>query len=368
MKIAYVTINVAANIMAGGVGAKIKRHVSLWKEKGHTVRVFSTTPEIVPMPDSEQFLFTSLTRLPVLKFLTLEFARSRALHRMISAVREYHPDVIYLRFGLYTFPLHNLFKVAPVLLEINSNDVDEYQIVRGTFFYWLNRITRNITFSLASGLIPVSGELASLNSNFKKPCCVISNGIDLGAYEQMPPPSNSQPVLTIIGSPGMSWHGMDKLFPLARKYPDLNINIIGYAPQDFSDSIPENIIAHGYLGQDAIKKILAQTDVVFGTLALHRKNMEEVPPLKVREALAFGIPVIVAYTDTDLQYLDLPTVLQIPNTEDNVEQNAAKIHHFAYEMMGKRVDVELVKPHIDQSIKEMNRLAFFEEILAKQYR
>jgi glycosyltransferase involved in cell wall biosynthesis len=363
MKIAYVTLNVAANIMTGGVGAKIKRHVSLWKEMGHNVRVFSSTPEIVPMSDSEQFVFVPLVRVPVLRFLTLEFARSQALSRLISAVRGYHPDIIYLRFGLYTFPLHNLFKIAPVLLEVNSNDLDEYQTVRGTFFYWLNRITRKITFSLASGLVPVSGELAALNSNFKKPYRVISNGIDIDAYEQMPPPSNKNPVLTIIGSPGMSWHGMDKLFPLASKYPDLTINIIGYGPQDFSESIPENIIAHGYLRQDAIKKILAQTDVVFGTLALHRKNMQEVPPLKVREALAFGIPVIVAYVDTDLQHLQLSTVLQIPNTEDNVEQNADKIRQFAYDMMGKRVDVEFVKPHIDQSIKEMQRLAFFEEIL-----
>ena len=365
MKIAYVTINIASNIMTGGVGVKIRKHVSLWKEMGHVVRVFSSTPEVVPMPDSEQFLFAPLIHLPVLKFLTLEISRSRALHRMITAVRKYRPDVIYLRFGLYTFPLHNLFKIAPVLLEVNSNDLDEYRTVRGSFFYWLNRITRNITFSLASGIIPVSGELAVLNSNFKKPYRVISNGIDLDFYQRMSPPKNRTPVLTIIGSPGMSWHGMDKLFPLAKKYPDLTINIIGYSPQDFSEPVPANIIAHGYLGQDAIKEILAQTDVVFGTLALHRKNMEEVPPLKVREALAFGIPVIVAYTDTDLQHLDLPTILKIPNTEDNVEKNADKIYHFAYDMMGQRVNVDVIKPHIDQRIKERHRLAFFSEILAK---
>jgi glycosyltransferase involved in cell wall biosynthesis len=365
MKIAYVTINVASNIMMGGVGAKIKRHVSLWKEMGHEARIFSLAPENVPMPDSEQFVFASLTKLPILKFLTLEFSRSHTLRRMIKAIEEHNPDIIYLRFGLYTFPLHGLFKIAPVILEVNSNDLDEYFVLRGYFFYWLNRITRNITFSLSSGLVPVSRELAQLNSNFKKPYRITSNGIDLDAYEGMVPPSNRTPVLTIIGSPGMSWHGMDKLLPLAERFPDLTINIIGYGPQDFSEPIPANIIAHGYLDQTAIKEILAKTDVVFGTLALHRKNMEEVPPLKVREALAFGIPVIVAYTDTDLQHLDLPTVLRIPNTEENVLDGAETIRQFAYDMMGRRVDIDAVKPYIDQRAKEEQRLVFFTEILAR---
>lgn len=38
--------------------------------------------------------------------------------------------------------------------------------------------------------------------------------------------------------------------------------------------------------------------VCIGTLALHRKNMTEASPLKTREYLAHGFPVIIGYKDT----------------------------------------------------------------------
>ncbi len=362
MKIAYVTINVTAKIMNGGVGAKIKRQISLWKEMGHSVKIFVLTPEIISFPDSEQFVFKPLIETFFLKFLTQEISRSQTLSHMISMVKAYQPDIVYLRFGLYTFPLHTLFRIAPVLMEVNSNDLNEYR-TRGPFFYWLNRLTRGIVFSLSSGLVPVTEELADINAEYGKPICVVSNGINLDAYTPLPAPKNRTPVLTVVGSPGMVWHGVDKLFSLARQFPDLTLNIIGYRKDDFSEVIPPNLSIHGYLGQNEIREILANTDVVFGTLALHRNNMEEGSVLKVREALAYGIPVIIAHKDADLVGLNSACFLFLPNTEDNVVSHADAIRDFAYNSMGRRVERELIAPRIDQRLKEEARLAFFQKIL-----
>jgi glycosyltransferase involved in cell wall biosynthesis len=361
MRIVYVTINVAVKIMTGGVGAKIKRQVSLWKDKGHIVKIFILTPETVSIPDSEQFVFKPLVNVLFLKFLAREISRSRNLIKMIAAIKAFQPDIIYLRFGLYTFPLHQMFKIAPVALEVNSNDIDEYR-TRGAFFYWLNRLTRGIVFSLSSALVPVSQTLADINASYGKPACVVSNGIDLDAYQPLPAPKNDAPVLTAIGSPGMIWHGMDKLFPLARRFPDITINIIGYGPEDFSESAPPNLHLHGYLNHTEIREILANTDVAFSTLAQHRKNMQENPSLKVREALAFGIPVIMAEYDADLADLKSNCFLFLPNTEDNVALHAESIREFAYNSMGIRVRRALIAGRIDQRLKEEKRLAFFAEI------
>lgn len=365
MKIAYVTINVAVKIMTGGVGAKIKRQIFLWKDMGHTVTIFSLTPERINFPDSQQFVYGPWSQISLLKPITLELSRSENLIRMIREVREYHPDIIYLRFGLYTFPLHNLFKIAPVLMEVNSNDLEEYR-TRGYFFYWLNRLTRGIVFARSTGLVPVSRELAELNLKYNKKTCVVSNGIDLESFELLPAPSNPAPVLTAIGSPDMKWHGMDKLFAIARRFPDLTINIIGYDPVDFLEPAPPNLIIHGYVGRDVIKKILSTTDVMFGTLAMHRKNMKENPALKVREALAFGIPIIMAHPDADLEGLDTDCILFLPNTEDNLITHADSVRDFAYHVIGKRIPRELISSRVDMRRKEETRLAFFEEILAKK--
>lgn len=362
MKIAYITINVSPNIMLGGVGSKIKRQISIWKDIGHDVRLFSLTPEPIPFTDSEQFVFKPLLRVPLLKGLSLEISRSLNLLRMIRNVEIYQPDVIYFRFGLFTFPLQRLFRVFPVFMEVNSNDVEEYK-TRGLFFYWLNRITREIAFRRSAGLLPVSQEVADLNTKYNRPTCVISNGIDLDAFKPLVAPKNKTPVLTAIGSPG-NWQGMDKLFPFARKYPDLTINIIGDSPKDFSEPIPNNLHIHGFLGREDVRVIYSDTDAVFSQLGLHRKNMRENPTLKVREALAYGLPLILAHQDADLTGLETDCILRIPNTEDNLMSHGDAIREFAYSVMGKRIERELIASRIDQRKKEVTRLAFFEKVIA----
>lgn len=359
MRIAYVTIHIAPELMRGGVGKKIKTQLDLWRKAGHEVALFSLTPAEIPFPEERSFLFDAKTSL-----LKRELNRASGLKRMLSAVRSYQPDVVYLRFGLYSYPLHRLFKIAPTVLEVNSDDRVEYS-TRGKFFYWMNRLTRRLTFGPAAGVIAPTRELTRIfplkKSQFTT---VISNSVDFDSVEILPPPKNDKPVLTLVGSPGMNWHGMDKLIRFAQANPDIFVNIVGYTANDVDLPIPANVTMHGYLSYGQIRDVLAKTDVACGTLALHRKNMQEACPLKVREAVLYGLPLLLAYHDTDLSNLNLPTVLQIPNTEDNLTTHAEQIRKFAVAMMGKRLDFNAVASHLDQRKKEEARLAFFEKVIA----
>jgi hypothetical protein len=94
---------------------------------------------------------------------------------------------------------------------------------------------------------------------------------------------------------------------------------------------------------------------------LHRVGLHEASPLKSRECLAFGLPLILAYKDTDLDVDDLDFLLRIPNTEDNIQTHGQLIRDFAYRMRGKRVERHLIM-QIDQGTKEAERLDFFKEI------
>jgi glycosyltransferase involved in cell wall biosynthesis len=192
---------------------------------------------------------------------------------------------------------------------------------------------------------------------------VISNGIELNKYQPLTPPQNQFPTLALVGSPGMNWHGVDKLFPLAEQYPDLKIDIVGYRRDDFKRTIPENIHLHGYLEPEDVRRVLSGVDAVFGTLALYRKKMEEASPLKIREALAYGIPVILAYRDTDLADIDSDLFLFLPNTETNILDHAEAIRDFAFRVRGRRVKREIVSERIGQQHKEEKRLKFFNEVL-----
>jgi len=359
MRIAYITIHIAPELMRGGVGKKIKTQLDLWRKAGHEVTLFSLTPDVIPFPEERQFVFDAKTSL-----LKRESNRASGLRRMLDDIHKYKPDVIYLRFGLYSYPLHRLFKIAPTILEVNSDDRVEYS-TRGKFFYWLNRLTRGLTFGPAAGVIAPTRELTRIYPLKKNQAVtVISNGVDVDTVEILPLPKNDKPVLTLVGSPGMNWHGMDKLIRFAQTNPGVVVNIVGYSAKDIDMTIPANVTMHGYLSYAQIRDVLAKTDVACGTLALHRKNMQEACPLKVREAVLYGVPLILAYYDTDLSDLKLPTILQIPNTEDNLTTHAEQIREFAFAMMGKRLDFNAVAPHLDQRKKEEVRLAFFEKVMA----
>jgi glycosyltransferase involved in cell wall biosynthesis len=236
--------------------------------------------------------------------------------------------------------------------------------LQGCLVYWFNRFTRGLLLRKASGFIFPSHELAEtqFNAVYQKPARVISNGIDLMKNPPLPPAANSHPVITLVGSPGMKWHGVDKIVKLAERFPDLNFNIVGYQISDIGSSIPPNIRVLGFLSREEVRQVLRETDVACGTLALHRKGMNEASPLKVREAVSCGLPVILGYYDTDLSNLAGEYILHLPNTEDNVESCAEQIHSFAYRMMGKRMDQRSVRERIDQQRKELARIDFLIEI------
>ncbi|MBN1306073.1 MAG: glycosyltransferase family 4 protein [Anaerolineales bacterium] len=367
MRIAYVTLHLEKKIIEGGVGKKIKSQISNWRKAGHQVRLFSLTPEKVSLLEAEEFLFQPSVRFFGGSLLSREVNRSKMLARLILAVREYRPDIIYLRYGLFAYPLQRLFRVAPVVVEVNTNDRFEYRY-RGAFYYWLNCMTRRITLGLAAGWVSISHEIAQLKCNafYSKPVEVIANGIELENYPLLDPPGNHTPVIAIVGTPGLNWHGVDKLVGLAEQFPDLKAAIVGYRSQDYKSSAPPNVSFHGFLDQAGIMEVLSRADIACGTLALHRKNMQEASPLKVREALAYGLPVILAYKDTDLSGLSSDLLLRLPNTDGNVSEHAREIHDFAYQARGKRIQRELLFPLIDERQKEERRLSFFQRIIAQQ--
>ena len=269
---------------------------------GHDARLFMHTSWHEPQSDliEADYFFYKTSGKP-----GTEFERIKAARRMIAAVQAFQPDIIYLRYSIYVYPAHLLMKIAPVVEEINTNDLTQHEGL-GSIYSMYNQLTRGIFLRRIRGLVAVSRELAvdPAFTIYKKQTVVISNGIDLHATEPLPAPGNMKPNLFFIATPGYSWHGVDHLVQLALQCPDLVIDVVGYDRIENVVVVPGNIHLHGYLSAAAYKKVLADADVAVSTLALYRKKMEEASPLKVRECLAYGLPSILAYVDTDLHNLD----------------------------------------------------------------
>lgn len=362
MRIAYVSLHWPRTIVSG-VGKKILGQMNAWNKAGHNTKLFmhtvrrESTSSLLP---GEVFFYSEIGGFRV------EYERIVAARQLLNAVRQYQPDLIYLRYGMYVYPIQQLALIAPLVEEINTNDPIQHKRL-GMIYAMYNRLTRGIILQRTSGLVCLSNELANLSSTtiFKKPTIVIGDGIDIQSVQPLQAPSNPHPQIAFIGTPGSPWQAVDKLPLLAKSFPELGIHIIGYDHIEGYRSLPANVRLYGYLNTKEYLKILAGMDCAIGTLGLHRIQLNESSPLKTRECLALGLPMILPYNDTDLGNCECDFLLKIPNKEDNIQTHAQAIHDFAYRMRGCRADREFLKRHIDVERKEAMRLSFFEEILRK---
>ncbi|MOA45721.1 hypothetical protein D3C78_1681500 [compost metagenome] len=108
---------------------------------------------------------------------------------------------------------------------------------------------------------------------------------------------------------------------------------------------------------------MQQADVAIGSLALYRKKMGEASPLKVREYLAYGLPVINGYLDTDFPE-EVHFILQIPNEPKNTIKASEAIEKFVQSWRGRRVDRSQIE-HLDTVVKEAERLRYMKRITEK---
>jgi glycosyltransferase involved in cell wall biosynthesis len=275
---------------------------------------------------------------------------------LVETVRAWRPDLIYHRYAGYFPALAALASEIPMVMEINTDDIVEYRTASAAHHVY-NSLTRLRLLTKSCGNVYVTKELSERPSfaRLGKPGIVISNGIDLSLYHPLPPADNDRPRLAFMGSPAMAWHGVDKIYKFAEYYPDWNFDLIG--PSENHRLAPKNLNVHGPLSRSAYEPILARADIGLGTLALHRIQMHEACSLKVREYLAFGLPVLLSNKDTDFP-APVPFILRLPNTPDNIEANIPLIRRFVVQVKGTRVPRDSIL-HLDVRVKEVQRVEFF---------
>jgi Glycosyltransferase Family 4 len=331
---------------------KMAAQAAAWTELGHEVGFFVTTsPEAGPDWNGLD------------QAVCVEVAGSGALagiaarRRVYQALERWEPNVVYLRHGVYSPSLARIVQLFPTVVEVNA---DEVAIARQSS--WLKAAwtasTRSIVLSRAVGAVFMSQELADNPEleRYRFERVVIPNGIDLAATPQLPPATSAEPRLVLLGHPHSPWHGTDKLVGLAQRHPTWRFEVIGPDLRDLGAPPPPNLTMHPELPAAEYLPLLAAADIGFGTLAMHRIGSSENPALKVREYLALGLAVILGCRDPDF---DEPVdyVLELPNTESNVDDHDVEIDEFVRAWHGRRVARAEIA-HLDIAIKERARIDF----------
>lgn len=185
---------------------------------------------------------------------------------------------------------------------------------------------------------------------------------------ELPPAAlDQQPAtarLVFIGSSGQPWHGIDAIAELAKLRPGWEFDIIGLHAAELQGPVPANLKFHGPMSREEYQPLLDQADVAIGTMALYRKQMNEASPLKVREYLANGLPVITAYAETDFPR-PVPFILQLPGKSGNMVSGLGEIDAFVRQWRGTRVPRKEIA-HLDTRVKESERLKYMKLIMREK--
>lgn len=350
MKIAYV---VPMDISTEkGIWRKILATTRAWQDLGHEASIFTLVENSCLACQDELVQFIQVPN-------SLR-GRWVGIRELAAKVRFWGPDVVYARFSLYHPELESLAATFPVVLEINSLDLKEYWVTdKAKWFFHL--LTRHRYISHAAGLVGVTTEITESFRQSRAPKATIANGIDLDSLEPLEPTDSARPTLFFIGTPGYAWHGLDHIIEMAAYFPEWRFHVVGLDKPN--KGAPENIEFHGYLQPEEYRKLARESDVGIGTLALYRKGFGEASPLKVREYLALGLPIIIGYKDTD--FVDGGDfILELPNRPDQISSSTKRIRHFVEGWRGRRVQREQIS-HIASAAKEQTRLRFLEEVLSR---
>ncbi|HEX6860405.1 MAG TPA: glycosyltransferase [Caulobacteraceae bacterium] len=354
-----------------GVLRKLIGQVETWRELGCEAEIFALAPrrDEAPSLGFERYGSvigaihqSSLEKHPAAR---LGFFNKIASAPLVSrALRRFAPDVIYYRQNGPWYPgIGAQMRIAPTVMEINTDEGAENSHW-GAAFDALYRLTQQRVVGPAAGFVAVTEEIAAKYRDRHKPVAVVPNSFWGEAPGPIAPTAGGEPTFVFVGSPGMSWHGVDKIFLLARGLPASRFHIVGFTAADFpGETIPENMVLHGHQTGPELSAIYARSDVGIGTLALHRKGMDEACPLKIREYLMNRLPVIIGYTEAEAALNAAPYVLQLGNDEGNVARNLETIVAFARDWAGRRVEDDL--SFLSRSAKESQRLEFLAKVAGK---
>jgi glycosyltransferase involved in cell wall biosynthesis len=355
MRIAYLS-QMADISTENGITKKIRSQCVAWQAAGHSVRYFALAPTLAVWPG----LAPLETELVARGSLVTRFFKAPNLAR---AINDWKPDIIYYRYGHHVTGLPRLFENIPTIAEINSDDLNEYVLSFPLVKRIYHHLTRAWVLSRVAGFIPVTRELGARFSSFGRPALPIGNSVELAAFPHLSP-SLAPPRLVFLGSPGGHWHGMERIAQLATLLPSIHFDVIGLDSaawgQQAKIAPASNVTLHGLLPRDRYAALLANCTAALGSFALYKNKMQEACPLKVREYLAVGLPVIAAYEDTDIPpHADY--FLRLPNDDSPLAPHLPRILDFLKHWQHRRVP-RVVVAHLDTSVKERERLAFMEEI------
>ena len=255
-----------------------------------------------------------------------------------ALIKTIKSDVIYCRYNpkvpLLNILLAILSKKKHILMEHNIKFDVELAYLKRPIEKLVHQLTEKITLKSNIHHIAVSEEIRRHiieNGAKKSHTTTIQNGyqlkkiipenIDKATLNQVKTlRPKYQHLLVFIGN-HYPWHGLDMIIDDLSLFKNVGLLIIGPA-----DKMPTNLpsFCHnlGACNSDTIAATLSHCDFGFGPFRWDKINITEGSPLKTREYLCNGVPIIVNYHDGASEIKALTPYVFNKKQSPNAIQNA----------------------------------------------
>lgn len=132
------------------------------------------------------------------------------------------------------------------------------------------------------------------------------------------PDYNGQSLILIGVAKLFVWHGFDRVirgiaeYEIERKnhlhsWPEVNFVVVGDGPERIilerlviQLSIQHLVRFEGHQIEDVLYKNYSSAHIAVSSLGLHRQSLKFASPLKAREYLCMGLPIVFSYNDPDI--------------------------------------------------------------------
>lgn len=284
-------------------------------------------------------------------------------NKIFSYILNKKIEVIYIRYVYFANPFFIKFlkklkeNNIKVILEIPTYPYDgelknnksflrkiKYKIEEKYRYKMKNYVDRIVTFS-------IDDEIYGIKT------IKINNGIDLEKIKLIE--KNKEKNLNeinFIGVAGIAfWHGFDRMILSMAKYYKNNpkvivkFHVVGDGDKKVvtelkdlvkKNNLEEHVMFYGYKSGKDLDEIYNKVDIAVGSLGFSRIGLKGGSPLKTREYIAKGVPIILGYEDISLKNT-LDFIYQVPNDESvfdlykildwykNLDKDSTKIRRYA---------------------------------------
>lgn len=234
-------------------------------------------------------------------------------------------------------------------------------------WYYRKKIVKHL-----SAVVGITDEISRYYNPDNTKSYTLGNGIEVSSYKMRNAPSESDTIrlLFLAGTAGASaWNGVDRIIAGIQNYKGthtLKLIIGGNHYEHFPAQYPF-VETPGYLSKKQTDALADTCHLGIGTLSLHRKGLNEAAALKVREYFARGLPVVIGYSDTDIeQHPEMKAyAYRIPNDESVPDMEG--IIAFAKGMMQNQSHPQtmrqLASAHLSWEVKMKDLLEFIQQAI-----